>query len=426
MNLSMPVRTNSALILALGLLTGIAACKPSPKVADDTAPDTVASVDRAGQTDRAGNGDYLFDPPRLLSFSISIPATELEAMHSGSHRYGHCTLTEGGQSLADVGIRYKGNPAKEAATGKPDFNVEFNEFVSGQKFHGMRRLILLASRGDSSHLSAPIGWELFRNAGVPAARCGFAKVELNGRELGLYLIVEGVDRDFIRRYFPKSKGNLYDEGVHTDVDGKLEKYGEPNSTDQLDVDALATATKQVDPNLRWTELQRLLDVDRFLTYTALEVMLWLEDSYAIEGKKFRIYHDPATDRMVFFPKNVEEVFEKTDGPLVPDWRGLVARAVLTTPQGREQYHKTVAGLLETVFKPDSVTARARELAAVMRPAVIGTHADAAQKFDAAVEQFCDSVNRRASFIAAQLKTAPPSGGEEAKLIRDLPTTTTEH
>jgi len=395
-------RPKIQILCALALILGGISCGPreeSRTKAASSSPGTPGAP--------ADQEADLFDPPRVLTFTIGIAAGELEAMQRGSHKYGRCTFTEGGRSLTDVGIRYKGNPTKEATSGKPDFNVEFNEFVSGQKFHGLKRVILLAARNDPSYLSAPIGLELFQQAGIPAARCGFARVELNGKDLGLYLLVEGVNRDFIERHFAKSKGNLYDEADDTDVDGTLEKYGGKDNPGQPDVDALAAATRVSDPAQRWEQLNRLLDMDRFLTSTALEVLLWLDDSYAITSKKFRIYHDPTTDRMVFFPKNVEEILDKTDGPLMPPWRGLVARAVLTTSQGQERYRETVSKLLASEFKPDKLQARARELATIMRPAAVGTDPERARKFDAAVAQFCDAIARRASFVAEELK-APPA------------------
>jgi hypothetical protein len=359
----------------------------------------------AGEHPTTGPGDDLFGAPRVIALSFDITPSELDAMKKGSHQYGRCTLREGGASYSDVGIRYKGNPAKEAASGKPDFNLELNQFVSGQKFHGLKRLLLLAGRNDPSYLSAPIGLELFRKAGVPAARSGFATVQINGRPLGLYVLVEGVDRDFIERHFDKSSGNLYDEGPHTDVDGKLEKYGGKNDTDQSDVDALAAAARQNDSGRRWEQLQRLLDVDRFVTFAALEVFLWLNDSYTMKARKFRLYHDPSTDRMVFFPKNVEEVLHKTDGALFPEWKGVVARAILTCPEGEKRYRAAMAKLLGSVINPEEVQARGRELAAAIRPTIAGENPEAALKFDAAVTHFFEAVAQRTAFVARQLKAA---------------------
>jgi hypothetical protein len=256
---------------------------------------------------------------------------------------------------------------------------------------------------------------LFRKAGIPAARSGFATIQLNGRNLGFYVVVEGVDRDFIGRHFDNSKGNLYDEGHDTDVTGKLEKYGGKNSTDQPDVDALAAAALQSDPAQRWEQLQQRLDVDRFLAFAALEILLWQDDSYAMEAAKFRIYHDPATDRLVFFPKNVEILLAKTDGPVMPKCKGVVARAVLTTPQGQRRYRETIEKLLRTVFIPAKVQAQAQTLAAVIRP-VVDENPAAAKSFDAAVQQFLDAVEKRANFAAQQLKASASAAGEESKIL----------
>ena len=373
-----------------------------------------AALAADGKPDAAGPGDDLFGSPKVISLKFEIPAAELETMLKGSHTYGRCTVREGGATYSDVGIRYKRAPAKEAASGKPDFTIAFNEFVSGQKFHGVKRLILLAGRKDPSYLSAPIGLELFRKAGIPAARSSFATVRLNERNLGVYVVVEGVDRDFIRRHFKDGKGNLYDEGDDTDVNGKLEKYGGKDDPDQADVDALAAAALQPDPAQRWEQLQQRLDVDRFLAFSAMEILLWQDDSYSMEAAKFRIYHDPTSDRMVFFPKNVEVLLTKTDGPVLPKCKGVVARAILTTPEGQQRYRKTVERLLQTVFTPAKVRTQAQTLAAVIRPAI--DDPAAAKAFDAAVQQFLEAVDKRASFVSHELKTASTGAVEETKVL----------
>jgi hypothetical protein len=50
-----------------------------------------------------------------------------------------------------------------------------------------------------------------------------------------------------------------------------------------------------------------------------------------------------------------------------------------------------------------VQARARELAAAIRPAAVGQDAAAARTFDDAVTTFCNAVSRRASLVASELK-----------------------
>jgi hypothetical protein len=380
-------------VLALLIQRAHAAEGPAP------APKERGGKESSGQDD-------LFDSRRILKIALDIGPSALAALQTNAdnHAYVRCTLREGGQSLTEVGIHCQGDTAKQLVNGRPDFTITFDKFVRGQTFHGQRRLILNSSREDPSYLSAPIAFELFRQAGVPAPRTGFARVQLNGRDLGLYGIDEGVNQDFLRRHFGNTDGNLYDEGDTHDVTGKLDKdRGE--GKDQADVDALVAAARVTDPSERWQQLRQRLDVDRFLIFIGLEVLLWNEDSYALGARKFRLYHDSTTDRLVFFPKGIERVLEKTDGPAMPKCKGMVADAVLTTAQGEVQYRKTLAKLLDTVFVSDKVQARARELAANLREAAAGSGAAAAREFDAAVARFCDAVGHRARWVAEELNRA---------------------
>ena len=355
-------------------------------------------------TNAPSPGDDLFGT-NIVTLAITIPPAELDTLRGNedSHSYVPCTVSAGGETIPRVGIHCRGNPAKELATGKPDLIVTFDKFVHKQRFRGQRRLVLQAGRDDPSYVAAPIVCEMFQAAGVPAPRCGFARVRFNGRDLGLYVLIEGVEKEFIQRHFGSDDGNLYDEGDPPDVTGRLEKARGHDKADQSDVDSLAAIALLADPGERWKQLQERLDVDRFLTFTALEVLWWLSDSYSLDAKKFRLYHDPSSGRFVFFPKNIEEVLRRTDGPAVPDCKGVVARAVLTTPEGNARYRKTLARLLDTTFEPGRVQARARELAAAIRPAAVGQDAGAARAFDDAVAKFCDSVSRRADFVSNELK-----------------------
>ena len=361
-----------------------------------------ASVDAS-----MAQGD-LFDSLHLFKIALDISPSAVAALRTNTdnHAYVRCSLREGSGSLTNVGIHCKGDTAKQLFRGKPDFTITFDKFVRGQSFHGQKRLLLQSSGEDASYLGAAIAFELFRQAGVPAPRCGFARVELNGRDLGLYVLIEGENRDFLRRHFGNDDGNLYDEGDTHDVTGKLDKDHGAKGDDQSDVDALVAAARAADPGERWQKLRQRLDMDRFLAFTALEVLLWNEESYALGACKFRLYHDTATDRLVFFPKGIERVLEKTDGPALPKCKGIVADAVLTTPEGQRRYRESLSKLLDDVFVPAKVQARGREIARAIRPSVAGKDAGAAKAFDAAVTQVLEAVTKRAAFVAEQLKATP--------------------
>src|SRR5205085_10908381 len=117
-----------------------------------------------------------------------------------------------------------------------------------------------------------ICWELFRSAGVPAPRVTNARVKLNGRDLGLYVLIEGVNKTFLKRYFQNAQGNLYEGGLLRDITENLTKISGENPNDRTDLKMLAEAPSSQDLSNRLMRLETLLDLEQFITFTALEVI----------------------------------------------------------------------------------------------------------------------------------------------------------
>src|SRR5207245_4926516 len=92
---------------------------------------------------------------------------------------------------------------------RPALTLNFDHFQEGQRFHGLDKVHLNNSVQDPSYLTELLCGDLFRAADVPAARTTHARVELNGRDLGLYVLKEGFNKTFLRRYFKNVKGTLF-------------------------------------------------------------------------------------------------------------------------------------------------------------------------------------------------------------------------
>lgn len=360
---------------------------------------------KKGSGSAASSGEDLFAQPRVLRLKIELSDSAQESLRKDSKHYVKAVVREGGQSYAEVGVRLKGSATFQSIDKKPGLSLKFNEFVKDQEFHGRGRVLLNNSQQDPTYLSEAIGGDIFRSAGVPAAKVTFARVEMNGRDLGLYVVAEAANKDFLSQYFKKAKGNLY-EGSNNDITDKLEKDGGDSSTEQTDLRALASASKEPDLAQRWKKLATALDIERFITFAAVEVLIGHHDGYTMDKNNYRIYHDPASEQMVFLPHGLDQLFAKTDEPLIPEWKGLVARAVLSTPSGQQKYLERMSGLLAGAFKTDALQARIKELGATIRPALAESDSGAAKAFDEAVAKMCERVAKRAAFIEQQLKAAP--------------------
>src|SRR4029453_9610837 len=236
--------------------------------------------------------------------------------------------TDGGEVHRGVGVRLKGSAGSfQAIDGpKPGFTLKVDWRRSKGRIRGMRKLLLNNAVQDPSYFSELIGNELFRAAGIPAARDTFASVEFNGKDLGLYFILEGVTQVFLKRNFENRYGSLY-EGPG-DVNGDLDVDARGVLPEHEELQMLVNAASERDPAERMRRLGEVLDVDRFITFLVLEPELGDWDGSLIGVNNYWIYADPGNGKLVFLPHGSDQLFQDPEGPVVPGMQGLLARAVL--------------------------------------------------------------------------------------------------
>ena len=75
---------------------------------------------------------------------------------------------------------------------------------------GMSTLNLKSMYNDPSQMRESLAWQLFGLAGVPASRHTYARFGINDRFLGLFSLIEQVDKPFLaQRFKGKPRGNLF-------------------------------------------------------------------------------------------------------------------------------------------------------------------------------------------------------------------------
>jgi hypothetical protein len=175
-----------------------------------------------------------------------------------------------------------------------------------------------------------------------------ARLRLNGRDAGLYVLKEGFDKKFLARHFIAAEGNLYDGGFCQEIDGDLERDEGQGPDDHADLRALRDACQAPDTELRWKQLDQLLDVDAFLAFTALELMTCHWDGYCLNRNNYRLYFDPTSHQAHFFPHGMDQMFGDP-GASILEWPGaLVAAAVMQNPEWRTRYRQRLRALLPSM------------------------------------------------------------------------------
>jgi hypothetical protein len=304
------------------------ACDQAPAGAPDAGLPAVdaAPPDAALPVDAAIDlGEPLFRPDHILEVGITLAPADWAALRAQRlegnteatcgaqpteqpYTYFSGEITIDGVTVSNVGVRKKGNLGS-LSSARPSMKVKANEYVGGQKISGLKLLTLNNNHQDPSLISQCLGYGLFRAAGLPAPRCSFARVAVNGEDLGIYSHVESVKPEMLARWFADPNGRLYENGgdfAPGQTGGFQPKVDEENP-DCSDLDPVVAALQAPDAQLV-EQLGAVVDVDAFLGFWAMEVITDHWDGYANNRNNYFVYHDPTSNQFHFIPWGADALF----------------------------------------------------------------------------------------------------------------------
>jgi spore coat protein H len=350
-------------------------------------------------------GAELFTNSVAREMQITLGVEALASLQRNPRGYVAGTVIQGDTTWSHVGVHLKGAVGSfRPLEDKPGLTLDFGRFENRQQFHSLRKIHLNNSVEDPSYVNEIIGSQLFRAGGVPAPRVTRVLVRLNGRACGLYVLKEGFTEDFLTCHFQHISGELYEPMDGHDVDQKMNRNSVlAPAGSRAALTALADAALEPDLSQRWQRLGAVLDRDRFLAFMSVEIMLGHRDGYCMFRNNFRVYHDLDSDRMIFFPHGMDQLFGTPDLTWQPALGGLVAKAVMETPQGEQLYRERFGLLFTNLFKLSVLTGRVDQLVADLRPALKSGEWAAIR--DAAV-QVKERIAQRHDSLAWQLAQPP--------------------
>jgi len=292
----------------------------------------------------------------IRTFKIEVSGPELAALQKDNRAYARGKVIVDDEMFGAAGVHLKGNGSFRPLNEKPSLVIKFDRFVPDQEFCGLTKISLNSSSQDPTYLADFMANEMFREADVPASRVTHARVTFNGRDLGLYVLVEMHNKEFLKRWFRNSQGNLY-EAYLADVDSQMDQdHGD--DTTQSDRKRFAEAVKIPDATERWTKLHDVLDVDRYVSHLVCELFTSHTDGYAMNRNNYRIYHNPDTDKFTFIGHGVDWAFANAGIDVRnPPQNTLVTKAVMSAPEGQRLYKQRVGELFTNVFQLEVLTNR---------------------------------------------------------------------
>lgn len=349
----------------------------------------------------------LFDLGRVRELRLSFAGSDWQGLLQRGRAQGQdvpVTLTVDGQTLEQVGVRYKGNTSLGVSGPKKPLNLDLDAFVPGQKLWGYDVINLNNGWADPSQLREALAFSLLRET-MPVPQASFAKVYANDSYVGLYLMMEQIDKTFVERWFATRSGLIFKGDNPNDImlesstlnyQSALRAYktGYELKTEEAGDDGyrlLQALTQVLDASTAQggvtdqdfpARAQEVLDVDLALWYLAANNLLCNFDSY-YAGHNYYLYRDSRDPRFsilnwdwnlsfgtfqLWFQRAGRPVAETDPFEQSTQRNRPLIRRLLRVPEFRADYIAHLRTLRDEALDPARVEELAVDLQALIAPA----------------------------------------------------------
>ena len=90
-------------------------------------------------------------------------------------------------------------------TNRPSLKIKLDHYIKGEAIDGLDNLTFNNNKQDVTLMNQFLCYDLFDRAGAPGSRCGYARITVNGKNLGVYSHVESVRKQLLKREFEALK-----------------------------------------------------------------------------------------------------------------------------------------------------------------------------------------------------------------------------
>jgi hypothetical protein len=137
--------------------------------------------------------EAFFSDAKVQEVRLAVTPQDWQALKDdfGSNTYYTADFRWGNAVIRNIGIRSRGSGSRSGT--KPGLRVDFDRYAD-QTFLGLKSFILRNNTQDPSNMHERLAMQMYKHMGLPAPREAFAKLYINDQYVGLYTIVESVDK----------------------------------------------------------------------------------------------------------------------------------------------------------------------------------------------------------------------------------------
>jgi hypothetical protein len=278
------------------------------------------------------NGNALFDESFVHEIRVTIDdpdfwntlLTNYNSPIVSEHIYTPSSIVIDGTQLNMVGFRIKGFSSVFLTKGnKKPFRIDFNEFLPGQHYDGIKKISLNNAALDPSYMRDMLAFNIMRQEGVNAPRTAYTKVYINDLYWGLYVMVEQVDKTFLKNHFNNDTGNLFKcqnntelTYINNDPSSYTTSFELKTNETENDwsgfVNFVKYANKAGLSNQDYSEhFPQMFDLPTYFKVLAIDVILLNWDSYYANGRNFYLYENIDENKFYWIPWDYSFAFSNS-------------------------------------------------------------------------------------------------------------------
>ena len=226
--------------------------------------------------------EALFTLGEISTVDLEMPEETWQKIvkKASDKTYYECAATINGERFDNVAIRTKGASSLDDVqlmkSDRYSFTLKLNKYNKGQDYHGLTKLMLNNNIWDATQMKDAIVYDMSRYIGLPAPLTNYARISLNGKFFGCYLLVEPVDKNFCRRNWPDEVSNIYKPYHNLAYTGEnMKDYDEiadyaKVKGGEASMQRIVEALKSVDEE---KDIDKHVDIESVMKYMALQTIV---------------------------------------------------------------------------------------------------------------------------------------------------------
>ena len=330
-----------------------------------------------------------------------------------------------------IGVRSRGAGSRSAV--KPSLRLDFNRYVPEQRFLKLSAVVLANAVQDPAMLNRRLSMTIFAALELPAPRVVHARLFVNGEYVGLYEVVEAIEKAFLKRAFgwDSTGKHLRDEGYLFEYKwedaydwsyfgfdlGRYSRLFEPQ-THELDaptvlyapVDAMIRTINEVSDEEFEREVGAYLYLPVFIRHLAVERFISDIDGFLGDWgpNNFYVYRFEGRDLSAVIPWDKDSTFyDLNDGIYRGFERSVLGRRILALPALRRAFLESLIDCATTVAQPDRPGSEVswleaellRERAQILEAAQAdGNKPYTSERIDEAHQELLQFVRNRSAYV----------------------------